>query len=104
VQVPEGFKAEFDKYVRSLRQNGVFQVSRVRRAQINLLFAIGAKYSHLIGAEWAGDERDHLVFMTRAIHLLGMNETILLVSDPDIPLVEAVSSSYHFLFPLHSRM
>lgn len=46
-------------------------------AILNLIFAIGAKYSHLIQAEWSGDETDHLVYFTRA-RILGFNsETIL---------------------------
>lgn len=60
---------------------------------MNLLFAIGAKYSHFIGAEWRGDERDHLIYMTRAVHLLGLKNTIMIISGPDLELVQAVSGS-----------
>ena len=42
------------------------------RAILNLIFAIGAKYSHLIQAEWQGDDRDHLIYFTRA-RMLSMN-------------------------------
>ena len=46
-------------------------------AILNLIFAIGAKYSHLIQAEWSGDKTDHLVYFTRA-RILGFNaDTIL---------------------------
>ena len=47
-------------------------------AILNLIFAIGAKYLHLIQAELGGeDERDHLIYFTRA-RLLGFNtESIL---------------------------
>ena len=46
-------------------------------AILNLIFAITAKYSHLVQAEWRGDERDHLIYFTRA-RILGFNgETIL---------------------------
>ena len=46
-------------------------------AILNLIFAIAAKYSHLVQAEWRGDERDHLIYFTRA-RMLGFNgETIL---------------------------
>ena len=41
-------------------------------AILNLIFAIGAKYSHLIQAEWRGDPRDHLIYFTRA-RILGFN-------------------------------
>lgn len=42
------------------------------RAILNVIFAIAAKYSHLIQAEWRGDERDHLVYFTRA-RMLGFD-------------------------------
>lgn len=60
------------------------------RARMNILFAIGAKYSHLIGADWKGDERDHLVYMTRAISLLGLKDTTMIISGPDLEVVQAV--------------
>ncbi|KAL9609236.1 MAG: hypothetical protein Q9167_005971 [Letrouitia subvulpina] len=41
-------------------------------AILNLVFAIGARYSHLILAEWRGSENDHLIYFTRA-RLLGFN-------------------------------
>jgi hypothetical protein len=45
-------------------------------AILNLIFAIAAKHSHLVQADWRGDERDHLIYFTRA-RMLGMNgETI----------------------------
>lgn len=42
------------------------------KAILNLIFAIGAKYSHLVQADWRGDERDHLIYFTRA-RMLGFN-------------------------------
>lgn len=33
---------------------------------MNLVFAIGAVYSHLIVADWRGDENDHLAYHSRA--------------------------------------
>jgi hypothetical protein len=58
---------------------------------MNLLLAIGAKYSHLIRADWRGDERDHLMYMLRATNLLGMKDTAMIISGPDLRLVQAVS-------------
>lgn len=46
-------------------------------AILNLIFAIGAKYSHLIQAEWTGDETDHLVYFTRA-RILGFDSDAIL--------------------------
>lgn len=46
-------------------------------AILNLIFAIGAKYSRLIQADWGGDEMDHLIYFTRA-RLLGFNTDSIL--------------------------
>jgi len=66
------------------------RVPKKWRAQLNLLFAIGAKHSHLIGAEWAGAERDDIMYMVRATHLLGMKDSVMFVSEPTIEIVQAV--------------
>ena len=41
-------------------------------AILNMIFAISGKYSHLIQADWGGDDRDHLTYFTRA-RLLALN-------------------------------
>jgi hypothetical protein len=92
IQVPEDFKGEFRKYLKSLYLNGACTVPLKTRAQINLLFAIGAKYSHLTSAAWAGERDDHLEYMTRAIRLLDLKDTIMIISEPDIQIVHAVTS------------
>ncbi len=46
-------------------------------AILNLIFAIGAKYSHLVQAEWSGDKIDHMVYFTRA-RILGFNSDAIL--------------------------
>lgn len=55
-------------------------------AIINLIFAISAKYSHLIQAEWQADERDHLIYFTRARMLTVDAETIF--SHPDLQNIQ----------------
>lgn len=46
-------------------------------AILNLIFAIGAKYSRLIQADWGGEEGDDLTYFTRA-RLLGFNTDSIL--------------------------
>ena len=46
-------------------------------AILNMIFAIGAKYSHMIRANWHGDDRDGLIFFTRA-RMLGFNADAIL--------------------------
>ncbi|KAJ5511994.1 hypothetical protein N7453_004097 [Penicillium expansum] len=55
-------------------------------AILNMIFAIGAKHGHLIDAPWRGDEKDHLVYMTRA-RILSMNGDVLF-SHPDLQQVQ----------------
>lgn len=64
-------------------------------AILNLIFAIGAKYSHLIQAEWRGDERDHLVYFTRA-RVLAMNGESLF-SHPDLQQVQVAALMSFYL-------
>ena len=65
------------------------------RAILNLIFAIAAKYSHLIQAEWRGDERDHLIYFTRA-RMLGFNgESIL--AHPELQQIQIVGLMAFYL-------
>jgi hypothetical protein len=41
-------------------------------AILNLIFAISARYAHVVRADWRGDDRDHLVYFSRA-RLLSLN-------------------------------
>jgi hypothetical protein len=58
------------------------------KAVMNLVFAIGARYSHLIGAEWRADDHDHLIYMWRAVHLLQLDNINTLVAQPDQALIQ----------------
>jgi hypothetical protein len=63
-------------------------------AQLNLLFAIGARYSHLAGPNRREDGFDHTEYMMRAVQLIDSRDTSKAFSGPDLELVQAVSSSY----------
>ena len=58
-------------------------------AILNLIFAIGARYSHLINAEWKGDDRDHIIYFTRARLLAISSETIF--QHPDLQMIQVLS-------------
>lgn len=55
-------------------------------AILNLMFAIGAKYSHMIQAEWQADDRDHLIYFTRA-RMLSMNANTIF-EHPDLQHIQ----------------
>lgn len=56
------------------------------RAILNIIFAIGAKYSHLVKSDWRGDERDHLIYFSRA-RLLSLNGSTIF-NHPDLQQVQ----------------
>lgn len=64
-------------------------------AILNLIFAIGAKYSHLIQAEWRGDERDHLIYFTRARVLAIDGDSLF--SHPDLQQVQVAALASFYL-------
>lgn len=55
-------------------------------AILNMIFAIGSKHAHLVDAPWRGDEKDHLLYLTRA-RILSMNGDVLF-SHPDLQQVQ----------------
>ena len=68
-------------------------------AILNLIFAIGAKYSHLVQAEWRGDERDHLLYFTRA-RLLALNSDSIL-AHPDLQQVQVAGLMSFYLLAIN---
>ncbi|EXJ85613.1 hypothetical protein A1O1_05979 [Capronia coronata CBS 617.96] len=64
-------------------------------AILNMIFAIGAKYSHLINADWKGDERDHLIYFTRA-RLLNINSETLF-QHPDLQQIQIIGLMSFYL-------
>jgi hypothetical protein len=53
---------------------------------LNLVFAIAAKYSHLVKANWRADELDHIVYKARAT-AFDLNDTAM-TSHSDVPQVQ----------------
>lgn len=64
-------------------------------AILNMIFAVGAKYSHLINAEWKGDERDHLIYFTRARLLSVSPETVF--QHPDLQEIQILGLMSFYL-------
>ncbi|RMZ69507.1 fungal specific transcription factor domain-containing [Pyrenophora seminiperda CCB06] len=96
--MPADFEGQFRRYIQSTRSQRPYHVPPKWRATMNLLFAIGAKYSHLTGAEWRGDERDHLIYMTRAVQLLGLKDTMAFIAAPSLDRVQATGAlAFYFL-------
>jgi hypothetical protein len=96
--MPANFEDQFRRYIQASKHGHPFFVPDGWRATMNLLFAIGAKYSHLVGAEWRGDERDHLIYMTRAVQLLGLKDTLTFLAAPSLDKIQATGTlAFYFL-------
>ena len=64
-------------------------------AILNMIFAIAARYSHLIKADWRGDERDHLIYFTRARLLTMSSETLF--QHPDLQHIQVLGLMSFYL-------
>ncbi|KAF2116608.1 fungal-specific transcription factor domain-containing protein [Lophiotrema nucula] len=80
------FEDNIRKYLLALRNGSAPQLSPKWQAILNLVLAIGAKYSHLTKASWRGDERDHLIYQARA-RAFGLDE-FALTTHPDVPQIQ----------------
>lgn len=58
-------------------------------AIVNLIFAIAARYTHLVQADWQGDERDHTIYFARA-RMLGL-DTETIFNHPDLQMIQILS-------------
>lgn len=82
------FEDQFRKYFTALQNGNAPRLSPKWQAILNLVFAIGAKYSHLSKASWRGDERDHLIYQARA-RAFGVNDSTM-TSHSDVPQIQSL--------------
>ncbi|KAF1852037.1 C6 transcription factor-like protein [Cucurbitaria berberidis CBS 394.84] len=82
------FEDQFRKYFTALRNGNAPRLSPSWQAILNMVFAIGAKFSHLIQANWQDDERDHLIYQTRA-RAFGLNQTTI-TTHSDLPQIQSL--------------
>ncbi|CAN9241289.1 unnamed protein product [Alternaria alternata] len=86
--VSDVFEDQFRRYNNSAKRNRIYQVPEHWQATLNLVLAIGAQYAHLIQAEWRADERDHLIYMTRAIRILRLDKVATSLRAPSLPIIQ----------------
>ncbi|KAL6171730.1 hypothetical protein ACJQWK_02736 [Exserohilum turcicum] len=87
--VPRAFQDDFNEFNNRMRQRQPCDLFQKWRAILNLVFAIGAYFSHLAQTQSQADGRVHLIYMTRAIRLLGLDKAPIFLSAPDLPLIQA---------------
>jgi hypothetical protein len=82
------FEEQFRNCSTALENGNALQYSSEWHVILNLVFAIGARYSHLIKASWRADERDHLTYQARA-QAFGMIESSA-TNDSDVHQVQGL--------------
>jgi hypothetical protein len=83
------FGNQLRTYYQLVRSGGTPNVCPKWKAIMNLVFAIGARFSQLVNTGWQADDRNHLVYMSRAVHFLELEKTITSIIAPDKSLIQA---------------
>jgi hypothetical protein len=83
----KAFKGQLHTYYKNLRNGNNLIVCDKWKATLNLVCAIGSRYAYLTSANWQRNSDDHLIYMCRAVALLGIHHKVALVSVPDLPLI-----------------
>ncbi|CAI6309904.1 unnamed protein product [Periconia digitata] len=86
---PSTFPSQFKKFFEAIRSERAFQVPDKWLALLNLCFAVGSQYSTLTGQERHTDTKEHRIYMTRAVRLLGLKDNLLFAAAPDLPTIQA---------------
>ncbi|KAB2109548.1 hypothetical protein AG0111_0g1409 [Alternaria gaisen] len=89
--LPVSIQHQLHQYYTLAREGQAIHCPEKWFALVNLVFAIGARFSHLIQADWRADGADHVVYLSRAFQLLNMNDTIVVLSTPDLITTQASS-------------
>lgn len=75
-------------YYNSVRGGHVATFPQRWYAIVNLILAIGARFSHLVSAEWHTDVLEETLYISRAYQLLGLNDTAIVLTSPDLSLTQ----------------
>jgi hypothetical protein len=67
----KSFRDQFQTCLVALHSGSAHQLNKTWQTILNLVFAIGARYSYLAGLNWGAEEHDHLIYRARA-RSLGM--------------------------------
>jgi hypothetical protein len=81
------FRDQLRTYYELVQRGGALNVCPKWKAIMNLVFAVGARFSQLVGADWQADDCDHSIYMARAVHFLELEKITTLVCAPDKSLI-----------------
>jgi hypothetical protein len=86
--IPSDIQNQLQIYYNSVRGGHVATFPQRWYAIVNLIFAIGARFSHLVNAEWHTDVLEETLYISRAYQLLGLNDTAIVLTSPDLSLIQ----------------
>jgi hypothetical protein len=89
--IPSDIETQLQVYYRSLHSGQPVAFSQIWYAIVNLVLAIGARFSRLANAEWSTDALEESLYFSRAYQLLGLNEIAIVLAPPDLTLVQVKS-------------
>jgi hypothetical protein len=81
------FRDQLGTYYELVQRGGALNVCPKWKAIMNLVFAVGARFSQLVDADWQADDCDHSIYMARAVHFLELEKITTLVCAPDKSLI-----------------
>ena len=86
--LPIGFEDQFCRWNESRKAKRLYQVPEEWQAMLNLALAIGAQYAHLIQAGGGTDERQDVIYMTRACRILHLDKIATSLPAPSLMFIQ----------------
>lgn len=86
------FENQLQIYHKSMQSGQTVIFSQIWYATINVVLAIGARFSHITNAEWQSNPLDETMYISRAYQLLGLNDAAVVLSALDLPRIQVCSS------------
>jgi hypothetical protein len=86
--LPAAFEEQFRRWNESRQSNRPYQVPEEWQAMLNLVLAIGAQYSHLIKAGQGIEERQDVIYMTRACRILHLDKMVTSLPAPSLMFIQ----------------
>jgi hypothetical protein len=91
------FENQLQIFHNSMQSGQPVIFSQIWYATINIVLAIGARFSHIINAEWQSNPLDEIMYISRAYQLLGLNDTVVVLSVLDLPRIQVCSNKVFVL-------
>jgi len=91
--IPEDLGNNLGVYFQSMRSAHVINFPPRWYGIVNLVLAIGARFSRLINTEWHPNVTEEDLYISRAWQLLGLSDSTLVLTTPDLSLVQVCLGS-----------